>query len=187
MIQGFFFDLDGTLVNTYQADFLAYRDALQEVVGVDIDEVEFSKTHGLEMRDKLKLLVPHTSESTALQIAAAKKKYYQQYVSITVPNTDLINLIANFTQHYAIVLVTTAKKDNALSVLREHDLEKYFSHMVFGDEITHPKPHPEPYYLALERSGLKAEEVIAFEDTKTGVNSAEAAGIPVVYVRTFHT
>lgn len=185
MIRGFFFDLDGTLVNTYKADFLAYRDAINDVLNIEIAESDFNKTHGLEMRDKLKLLTPGTNEENIQAIATAKKGYYQKYLAITEPNDRLISFLADFAEHQTICLVTTAKKDNALSVLRHHDLEKYFSHTVFGEEISHPKPDPEAYLLALERSGLSREEVIAFEDTEAGIKSAEAAGIAVVHVRTF--
>lgn len=185
MIKGFFFDLDGTLVNTYKADYLAYRDAIQEVVGVEVTESGFAETHGLEMRDKLKKLDLQVGESDSRKIAAAKKTHYQKYLDLTEPNDQLIRLLAEFAEHHAMVLVTTAKKENAVRVLRKHGLEEYFSHMVFGDEVVNPKPDPEGYRLALERSGLKASEAIAFEDTDSGLQAAEAAGIPVIHVRTF--
>lgn len=185
MITGFFFDLDGTLVNTYKADYLAYRDAIQEVLGLEIAEADFAQTHGLEMRDKLKFLAPDTSEADAQKIAAAKKLHYKNYLDTTVPNEELISFLANFAEHHAMVLVTTSKEENARRVLQHHDLEKYFSHTVFGDEVTNPKPHPEAYQLALERAGLQPSEAIAFEDTKAGIAAAEAAGIGVIYVRKF--
>jgi beta-phosphoglucomutase len=185
MIRGFFFDLDGTLVDTYQADYLAYHDAIKEVLDLEIAAEDFIKTHGQELRQKLKLLAPGTSDEDIRKIADSKKGYYQKYLHLTVPNNELIQFLANFAEHHAMVIVTTAKRKNALSVIKKHDLEKYFSHMVFGDEISNPKPHPEAYLLALEKSGLKPEQVLAFEDSESGIAAAEAAGIAVVYVRTF--
>lgn len=185
MIQGFFFDLDGTLVNTYQADYLAYRDAIQEVLGINIAEAEFAKTHGQEMHQKLALLAPGTSQVDAKKVAIAKKQHYKKYLHLTEPNGELIAFLAQFAEHHAMVLVSTAKRDNGLRVLRKHNLEQYFSHMIFGDEVTHSKPHPESYLIGLQKTGLKAEQVLAFEDSQAGIASAEAAGIAVVHVRTF--
>lgn len=185
MIKGFFFDLDGTLVDTYKADFLAYRDAIQEVLGIEIDDVDFAYTHGQEMREKLKVLAPGTTEMQARAIAQKKKCYYTRYLDETVPNEELINFLANFSDHHAMVLVTTAKRDNALNVLKKHGLGQHFSHMVFGDEIQKPKPDPEAYQLALQKSGLQSREVVAFEDTSVGMAAAEAAGIAVVHIRKF--
>lgn len=187
MIKGFFFDLDGTLVNTYKADYLAYRDAIQEVLGITVGQADFDSTHGQELHQKLDLLAPGTSGEDIKKIAAAKRRHYPKYLDTTIPNEELISFLANFSEHHAMAIVTTAKRENALNVLKKHKLEKYFSHAVFGDEVTHPKPHPESYLLALERSGLKPEEVLAFEDTASGIAAAEAAGVAVVHVRKFES
>jgi HAD superfamily hydrolase (TIGR01509 family) len=187
MIRGIFFDLDGTLVDTYKADFLAYRAAMSEVLDIKITEKEFTKTHGQEARQKIAYLAPGTSEDDLKKIAVAKKKYYPKYIRLTKPNKKLISFLAEYAEHNSIVLVTTAKRDNALAVLKKHKLEKYFSHLVFGDEVDKPKPDPESYNLALERSGLKPQEVIAFEDSDSGIAAAEAAGIAVVRVKQFAT
>lgn len=188
MIQGFFFDLDGTLVNTYKADYMAYRDAIKEVLNMEIAEADFAKTHGKEMRQKLTTLVPGTVEADALRIAAAKKQHYQKYLHLTEPNSYLIAFLANFAEHHAMVLVTTAKRENAANVLKKHRLEKYFSHMIFGDEVVNAKPHPEAYLRALEKTGLQPEQVLVFEDSPSGIAAAEAAGImAVVHVRMFAT
>ncbi len=57
-----------------------------------------------------------------------------------------------------------------------------FATLVTGDEVTHGKPHPEPYLVAAERLGVAAPDCVAIEDSPTGVASAEAAGVPVIAV-----
>jgi len=185
MIKGFFFDLDGTLVNTYRADFQAYRDAILEVSNIIISEEMFSKTHGQDMIVKLRALAPGISGDEVHRIAEAKKKYYQKYVGSTKVNESLVQFIGSFAENTVIVLVTTAKRDNATKVLQEHNLEHYFTYMVFGDDVKNRKPHPEPYLKALELSGLSSHEVIVFEDTQSGIQSAEAAGLAVIHVKEF--
>ena len=47
------------------------------------------------------------------------------------------------------------------------------------------KPNPEAYLLALHKTGLAADEVIAFEDSLKGEAAAIGAGINVIRIRNF--
>lgn len=57
-----------------------------------------------------------------------------------------------------------------------------FQAVVTGDEVTHGKPHPEPYLRAAELLGVDAADCLAVEDSATGAASANAAGCTVVVV-----
>lgn len=57
-----------------------------------------------------------------------------------------------------------------------------FAAVVTGDEVTHGKPHPEPYLTAASRLGVDVRECVAIEDSVTGLRSAEAAGATTVAV-----
>ncbi len=52
-----------------------------------------------------------------------------------------------------------------------------------GDMVAHKKPAPDIYRLALGLMHRKAEECLAIEDSRNGVQSALAAGLRVVAVR----
>jgi HAD superfamily hydrolase (TIGR01509 family) len=184
-LKGFFFDLDGTLVNTYEADFLAYRDAIEEVTGVRVEREDFMVTNGMEMREKLKFLTPDINPEQIPDVAAGKKKHYKKYLHLTIPNKTLISFLSDMANDHVIALVTTAKKQNAEAVIEAHGIAQYFSVSVYGDEVSNSKPHPESYLLALERAGLDAEEVLAFEDSKSGIDAAHAAGIRTIHIRSF--
>ena len=47
---------------------------------------------------------------------------------------------------------------------------------VTAEDVTHSKPHPEPYLLAAARLGVPAAQCVAVEDSPHGVQSAKAAG-----------
>lgn len=61
-------------------------------------------------------------------------------------------------------------------------LREFFSFTVTLDDVGHPKPHREPYVRAVRRLGLPAARVVAIEDSATGVGSAVAAGLEVIFV-----
>ncbi len=57
-----------------------------------------------------------------------------------------------------------------------------FQAVVTGDEVTHGKPHPEPYLTAAARLGVDPRDCLVIEDSATGIASGEAAGATVVGV-----
>jgi HAD superfamily hydrolase (TIGR01509 family) len=58
-----------------------------------------------------------------------------------------------------------------------------FQTVVAGDDVTHGKPHPEPYLTAAARLGIPPRRCVAIEDSLTGVASAEAADVSVLAVQ----
>jgi HAD superfamily hydrolase (TIGR01509 family) len=57
-----------------------------------------------------------------------------------------------------------------------------FDVVVCGDEVTMPKPDPEPYRAAAKLLGVPIEDCVAIEDSPTGVSSALASGAAVLAV-----
>jgi HAD superfamily hydrolase (TIGR01509 family) len=57
-----------------------------------------------------------------------------------------------------------------------------FDVVVCGDEVTMPKPDPEPYRAAATLLGVAIEDCVAIEDSPTGVASAIASGAVVLAV-----
>jgi HAD superfamily hydrolase (TIGR01509 family) len=57
-----------------------------------------------------------------------------------------------------------------------------FDVVVCGDEVSMPKPDPEPYRTAAALLGVPIEQCVAIEDSPTGVASALASGAVVLAV-----
>ena len=58
-----------------------------------------------------------------------------------------------------------------------------FQTIVAGDDVDRGKPHPEPYLEAAARLRVPPGDCVAIEDSPTGVESAIAAGMPVLAVQ----
>jgi len=56
--------------------------------------------------------------------------------------------------------------------------------MVTGFDVIHGKPHPEPYLMALHKSGYKPEETVVIENAPLGIESAKAAGLKCMAINT---
>src|SRR3712207_2313218 len=57
-----------------------------------------------------------------------------------------------------------------------------FDVVVTGDNVSHGKPHPEPYQHAARLLGVEPSDCVAIEDSNPGATSAEAAGCRVLVV-----
>ena len=72
-------------------------------------------------------------------------------------------------------LVTMSMRKMALAVTEQIDFPA-FDIVVAGDGVKFGKPHPEPYLKAAKLLGVEITDCIAFEDSISGLRSAEAAG-----------
>lgn len=83
-----------------------------------------------------------------------------------------------------MVAVTNAPRLNAEMLLCGLGIMHRFKAVVIGDELPHGKPHPMPYLEGLSTVSAAPNLSLAFEDSRSGIQSASAAGIPTVGIRT---
>ncbi|WP_394826763.1 HAD family hydrolase [Pendulispora albinea] len=177
------FDLDGTLVDTDPLHFEAFSTLLKEYDKPAID-FEFYKTRimGFGHLEIFSMLFPEQTVYTAL--AERKESLFRNLVRDLEPKVGLLDLLDwAKDRKLRCGVVTNAPRENAMLMLGALRLGERFETIVFGEELTHGKPHPMPYLTGLERLAGKAHAAIAFEDSLSGVRSASGAGIYTVGVR----
>lgn len=79
-------------------------------------------------------------------------------------------------------LVTSKMRGGALKGLRLVGIEAAFDVVVGSDEVTHPKPHPEPVLLALERLGRAPADAVFIGDSRHDIECGRAAGVKTAAV-----
>lgn len=182
MINAIFCDMDGTLVDTRRANFVAYKNALAQFDLVFTQE-QFTDSWGKDSRDFLPELYPDLSLTDIEQVRDLKALEYVGLFAETRVNTALLELLLTFrSQGVQVLLVTTAKRRSLLPLLDFHALRGVFDHIVSGDDVSSGKPHPEPYLKALSLAECSASGVLAIEDSEEGISSAEQAGISVLRI-----
>lgn len=80
-----------------------------------------------------------------------------------------------------IALVTMSIRRMALQVAAAIG-DNVFGVVIAGDDVDHPKPHPQPYLLAAERLGVEIGNCVAIEDSEFGLISAVASGAATIGV-----
>ena len=83
-----------------------------------------------------------------------------------------------------MVAVTNAPRLNAEMMLSGLAIMHRFKVVILGDELVHGKPHPMPYLEGLRAVKAAPDRSLAFEDSRSGVQSASGAGIATIGIRT---
>ncbi|HWT13743.1 MAG TPA: HAD family phosphatase [Allosphingosinicella sp.] len=175
-------DLDGTLVDTSTANYLAYAEALA-AAGVTVRRERWDEVaEGRNWRDFLPTLLREAPGAEPEQVAAHKARLYPAKLAHSFVNEALAALIRGGRAGWRTALVTTASAANAAAVLRHHRLEDLFDLLVTGSDVERHKPFPDAYRLAAQRLGVEARDCLAFEDSDIGVAAALAFGAPCLRV-----
>jgi beta-phosphoglucomutase len=77
----------------------------------------------------------------------------------------------------AMAVASSAMTKNVEFIVEALDLRPYLRVILTGDEVSHPKPHPEIYLKTAAKLGLEPATCVAFEDSFVGVEAAKRAGI----------
>src|SRR4051812_38068508 len=79
-------------------------------------------------------------------------------------------------------VATSSRSPHALGHLGTAGLLDMFQAIVTRDDVTHPKPHPEPYLTAARHLGVLPASCLAIEDSHSGVRAAHGAGMQTLMV-----
>src|SRR5512135_1405372 len=90
-------------------------------------------------------------------------------------------------QGLMIGVCTTSNEQAAKAITGKILSDIKFDIVLAGDVVSHKKPDPEIYNLALSKTGLKPDEVVVVEDSKNGVIAGKAAGCHVIVTTNYYT
>ena len=197
-LKALLFDVDGTLADTERdghrvAFNLAFADAgLDWDWTVDIYEDLLTVTGGKERMkfflDKYKPVFDEPEDLTTYiaDMHKAKTAHYTKLLSEgKIPLRPGVERLLNEARErgYRLAISTTTTPANVEALLT-HTLGKesmdWFEVIAAGDIVPAKKPAPDIYDWAMDKMNLKAEECIAFEDSRNGVLSSLAANLKTI-------
>jgi HAD superfamily hydrolase (TIGR01509 family) len=180
------FDIDGTLTDT---DAL-HLEAFNEVLGPHghvFDHARFTKElQGFSNASISERFLAGQPPERQTIIMGEKEQAFRKLVAGRIqPLPGLIALLALADRaNIPMVAVTNAPRLNAEMLLSGLGIADRFKVLVIGDELPHGKPHPMPYLEGLRAVGAAPAASLAFEDSRSGVQSASSAGVATVGIRT---
>jgi putative hydrolase of the HAD superfamily len=134
------------------------------------------RIQGICTSAKLKLS-PDNIRRTAVSLL----KVWDDYCVI---DPDCQPLLEKLTDSHTLGVISNYDHPQYIrGVLKNLDLEKYFSTVIVSGEHDFKKPDPRMFHMALEEIGLLPRDVIYLGDSEEDITGARAAGIEPVLIR----
>lgn len=176
MFKGFFFDLDGTLVDSEHLGeevFLKFKDEFYPVPKGEFNEVWCGKS------------TLHAFEEFVERYGKSKdllERFYSRYLDIlenVKPLPGAFEILEVCKQLGELALVTGSNEDQVRKILNVTGLEKYFSVVVSHKTDRQGKPDPAQYLEASSITKVSPRDCLIFENAEVGVLAGKRAGMTV--------
>ena len=176
-------DMDGTLVDTEPAWMQAEADLVVEH-GLTWTAEDAARMIGLPLLDAAEVLIAHGVDAPPDAIVDRLLGQVVERVRADVPwqpgALDLLTALGAAGVPCALVTMSYRALTDAVLASAPQGA---FAVVVPGDEVTHGKPHPEPYLTAAARLEVDVRACVALEDSPPGIGSALASGARTIGIR----
>jgi beta-phosphoglucomutase len=183
-LKGILFDFDGVVVDSMHQHYDAWSNAFKEK-GVSFTKEEFFQLEGQGLNRIAQMIGEKHDlvEQDLLDVVEAKARFYYKSIKVRF-YTYFMQMLNNLkAKDVPMAVVTGGNKKRVEATIEEH-LNGYFNALVTIDDVSHGKPHPEPFLKGAEKLNLQPEECIVVENAPLGIKAAKAAGTTVIAVKT---
>jgi beta-phosphoglucomutase len=180
---GVIFDMDGVLVDSYQAHFRSWQ-AVAASRGRNMTQEEFDATFGRTSREIIAALWPESvsSEDEIARLDAQKEAAFRDILAAAFPPMPGVGQLLQslHTAGFAMAVGSSGPPENVDLVLDRLGNRGLFGAIVHGMDVTRGKPDPQVFLLAADRLGIPAKRCAVVEDAPLGIAAAKAAGMASV-------
>ena len=181
------FDLDGVIVDTARYHFLAWK-KLTDQLGIHFTEEDNERLKGVSRMASLEIILEigniKTDDSTKLEYATLKNKWYTEFISKMTPDEILpgsLGFIKELRKANIRVAIGSASKNTPL-ILKRVGIFELFDGVADGNIVSKAKPDPDVFIKAAEMVNVKPGKCVVFEDAVAGVQAALNAGMMCIGV-----
>ena len=177
--QAVIFDVDGVLVDSYQAHMRSWQQMLAEHQ-IELTEDQFRTTFGRTSADILRELCGNKfTETERLAMDDRKEALYRDLIRAAFPAVDgARELIDDLTAAgIALAVGSSGPPENIKLTLDCLGRAEKFSACITRGDVTWGKPNPQVFQLAGDRLGLPPARCCVVEDAPAGVEAANRAGM----------
>jgi len=178
MVEAILWDNDGVLVDTERLFFESTRTILASI-GIELSLEKFLDFSMRQGRSAFELAIESGWDKQ--QVANLKRQRDVLYSETLHKQTRVLPGVTETLNalhgRIRMAVVTSSQRQHFDLIHANIGLTRYFEFVLAREDYAKTKPSPEPYLLALERLGTKAENCVAVEDSERGLAAARAAGL----------
>ncbi len=173
----FLFDLDGTLIDSIELILRSYRHTMRTHRGVELPDDVWMSGLGTPLWVQFQRFTDDAAEIDAM-VATYRDYNLAHHDEMVRPYDGIVTAVQQLRERGGTLgLVTSKLRRGAVRGLKRAGLEDAFAVIVGADDVSHPKPHPEPVLVALERLGAPAAGAVFIGDSRHDLECGRAAGV----------
>lgn len=183
MIKAIFFDFDGTLADTAPAIVRTAQESFR-MMGLPVPSDEtVRQTIGIPLTQALQKQ-GNLSDAEAVRAAEI---YADNFLTFEGPLVKVFPHVKETlselrTMGLGMAICTSRNKESLEYILEHRELKEFFSLKLTNNDRLTPKPAPDMVLALLERTGLRADEVLVVGDTTFDIEMGNRAGCRTVAV-----
>ncbi|MFN0111100.1 MAG: HAD family hydrolase [Blastocatellia bacterium] len=189
MTKAVIWDLDGTLINSVDLHWEAWREVMAaENITISFDDfvADFGKRNDEIIRGRID---PRMSDAEVVRLADFKEETYRRFVrskGLTLLPGAEHWLRKLRTDGWLQALGTSAPQGNVDAAFEALGIAELFDAVMSADFVKAGKPSPDVFLAAAAAMNIAPEHCIVVEDAPAGIEAARRAGMKSVGVLTTH-
>jgi beta-phosphoglucomutase len=182
-------DMDGTLVDSGEHHFTAWRETLSHEE-IDLSRERFVQFFGHRNDEILRnYFGPQLPDEEIERIGGTKEDHYRELIQRNgieaLPGARAwLSRLAS--AGWLQVVASSAPRRNIDTMLAALDLTTLFHATACAEDVQRGKPDPQIFLVAAARVETAADRCVVVEDAPAGIEAARRAGMRVVGVRFTH-
>ena len=183
-VRAVFFDLGGVILRT---EYQAPRQQLAERLGMeydDLDRIVFGSESGIQAATGA-----ITSQQHWEAVMKRLKRPIEEMPSIReeffagdIVDRDILNFLRSLRGTHKTGLISNNWSDLRDYLVREKMMDA-FDHIIISAEVGVAKPEPGIFRIALEQTGVRAEEAVFVDDFYVNIEGAEKVGMKGIHFK----
>ena len=181
---GAIFDMDGVLVDSTEAHYVAWHQFGQEV-GKPFDRALFDKTFGMRNFEIIPLwLGDAVTDVDLLAMSDHKEELYRDAArGVLRPLPGVPELLGSLvSDRFLLAIGSSGPRPNVEMVLGILGARDQFQAMATLEDVSEGKPAPDVFLTAARKLGLPPAQCVVLEDAPQGVEAGLRAGSKVIAV-----
>lgn len=177
MIKAVIFDIDGVLLDSFNANLKYFQDLLVKVGYPPPTKEQFKPLFHLTMFDVIKTVTKLPDEKVQEIWEMGKNRAVEYPHHLLIINQGVEETLEILSKKYILGIVTSRVKEGLYEIPALLKLKKYFPVTIAYEDTQNHKPHPQPLLLACEKLKINPETAIYVGDAKSDILAGKAAGM----------
>lgn len=168
------FDLDGTLLDTYDLILKSMRFTVNETFGNNYSDEKLMSQVGIPLKDQLEEYCPADPEKAFSTYLDCQSEFEKEPIQAF---PGMIEALEQLKQAgFKLSVVTSKRHEAAVRHLSQAGVIGYFDDIIAADDVEAAKPDPYPVIYSANRLEMPMTKVVYVGDSPFDMQASRAAG-----------